>query len=75
MDNKQSPKPAGFECPKCHFFVEVSIQSLLFEAGHKCPRCATVFSMNRNESSEALALILKLHVAMKNLDAAKEFKM
>jgi uncharacterized paraquat-inducible protein A len=75
MTDKKNPKPAGFQCPKCQFFIEVSIQSLLFEAGHQCPRCATLFSMDRGQSTEALQLIQKLHVAMKNLDSVKEFKM
>jgi transcription elongation factor Elf1 len=80
MNNKQqngpnlnSQRPAGFNCPKCNFFIEVSIQSLLFDDTQKCPGCGIVFSMDRKRSTEALQLVQKLHVAMKNLDSVKKF--
>jgi len=72
---KPENRPAGFNCPVCSFFIEVSIQGLLYDPNHRCPRCGTDFSMNRHESSEALELIQKVHVAMKNLDSVKEFKL
>ena len=65
----------GFNCPKCNFFIEMSIQSLLYDENHKCPGCFTIFNMNRSKSTDALELIQKLHVAMKNLDSVKEFKL
>ncbi len=78
MENPtKNPKsqPAGFNCPVCSFFIEVSIQGLLYDANHRCPRCSTDFSMDRHESSDALELIQKVHVAMKNLDSVKEFNL
>lgn len=65
---KQTRQP-GFNCPKCAFFIEVSIQSLLYNDMQKCPGCGIVFSMNRAKSTEALKLVQQVHVAMKNLEA------
>lgn len=69
-DNQRVP---GFDCPKCKFFIEVSIQSLLYEDTQKCPGCGTVYSMDRGHSSEALRIVQKLHVAMQNLETVKKF--
>ena len=69
---KQTRQP-GFNCPKCHFFIEVSIQSLLYDDSQKCPGCGTVYSMDRNKSNEALKLVQQVHVAMKNLETVKKF--
>ena len=67
-------RPIGFNCPKCNFFIEMSLEGLLYEAAHKCPGCMTEFRMDRQESSTALQLIQKLHVAMQNLDSVKKFQ-
>ena len=66
-------RPIGFNCPKCNFFIEMSLDGLLYEATHKCPGCMTEFRMDREESSAALQLIQKLSVAMKNLDSVQKF--
>lgn len=67
-------RPAGFQCPKCNFFIQVSIESLLYQQGHTCPSCMTVFTMDRQESQDALTLMQKLHTAMKDLDSVKKFE-
>jgi transcription elongation factor Elf1 len=72
---KPENRLAGFNCPVCSFFIEVSIKGLLYDTNHRCPRCSTDFKMDRNESSEALELIQKVHTAMENLDSVKEFKL
>jgi hypothetical protein len=63
----------GFNCPKCNFFIEMSIESLLYDSTHTCPGCTTVFSMDRTQSTEALKVIQQLHVAMKNIETVKKF--
>lgn len=70
----QQQRPPGFNCPQCRFFIEVSLESLLYDDSQKCPQCKTVFSMDRSKSKDALQLIQKLHVAMKNMETVKEFK-
>ena len=70
---QKDQKPAGFKCPQCSFFIEMSIQSLLFEDNHKCPGCSTVFTLNRGASRDALQLVQKLHVATKNMDMKDKF--
>lgn len=72
--SKPAQRPAGFNCPNCQFFIEVSVHSLLYATGHTCPGCHTQFTMNRGESKEALELVQKLHVAMENVQKSKEFK-
>ena len=63
----------GFDCPKCKFFIEVSIQSLLYDDTQKCPGCGMVYAMDRSKSTEALKLVQQVHVAMKNLESVKKF--
>lgn len=70
---EKQQRPPGFDCPKCKFFIEISIQSLLYDDTQKCPGCGTSYSMDRHKSTEALQLVQKLHVAMKNLDSVKQF--
>lgn len=64
-------RPAGFNCPVCAFFIEVSIDSLLHAKHEKCPKCQTVFTMNRNESEVALEFLQKLKVAADNLKSTR----
>ncbi len=71
---KETQRPAGFNCPNCSFFIEVSVHSLLYASGHTCPGCHTEFTMNRSESREALELVQKLQVAMENVQKSKEFR-
>lgn len=55
MDKKKlkqaKQRPAGFNCPQCNFFIEVSIESLLYGPDPQCPQCLTKYTMNRSESS------------------------
>lgn len=71
MQSGQSP---GFKCPKCTFFIEISVRSLLYEASHKCPGCGLVLTLDRQESGVALGLVQKLHTAMENLESTKRFE-
>jgi uncharacterized paraquat-inducible protein A len=68
---RQKQRPAGFNCPKCAFFIEVSIESLLRASSEKCPKCQTEFIMNREDSEVALQFIQNLKVASDNLNATK----
>jgi hypothetical protein len=45
-----SQRTPGFLCPSCGFFIEVSLESLLYASGHMCPGCGTNFDMDREES-------------------------
>jgi len=74
QQEQKQQRPAGFQCPNCQFFIEVTIEGLLFQKSQKCPSCMTEFTMDRGESKEALGLIQKVHAAMQNLDSAKQFK-
>ncbi|MCW3127334.1 MAG: hypothetical protein JWO03_2992 [Bacteroidetes bacterium] len=70
---KEQQRPPGFDCPKCGFFIEMSIESLLYSSSQVCPGCTTAYSMDREKSNDALKLVQKLHVAMKNIDTVKKF--
>ena len=71
---KEPQRPAGFNCPQCSFFIEVTIQGLLYDDNHKCPGCGTVFHLNRQQSQTALSFVQKLHVAAQNLDSVDKFR-
>lgn len=69
---QNNAKSAGFNCPKCNFLIEVSIQSLLYETSFMCPCCLTTFSMDRNEYKEELDLLQNPNAAVNNLKITKE---
>jgi len=73
LPSQKRERSPGFNCPKCNFFIEMTIESLLYESTQTCPGCTTVFSMDRTQSKEALQLIQRLHVAMKNIETVKKF--
>lgn len=63
----------GFNCPKCKFFIAVTLKSLLTQPSHRCPGCLTDFVMNQENSKTALEVIQKLDVVVSNLEASKKF--
>lgn len=67
----QKQRPAGFNCPKCAFFIEVSVESLLQAENEKCPKCQSVFTMNRDSSEVALEFLQRLKVATDNLKSTE----
>lgn len=74
MNNSNNQKPPGFNCPKCNFFVEVSLKSLLFDMNQSCPGCLTSFTMDREQSKQALELMQKLNTVIDNIESVKDFK-
>lgn len=77
MRHKITPvnqQAAGFPCPNCQFWVEVSVQSLLYGDKHVCPSCHTEFKMDRDKSRDALKMVQKLQVALENMERSREFK-
>ena len=64
-------RAAGFNCPVCSFFIEVSIESLLHVKHETCPKCQTEFTMNRHDSDAALQFLQKLKMAEDNLKSIK----
>ena len=73
-NQQQQNRPPGIPCPKCSFFIEMSLQSLLYNRGFKCPVCHLELTMDRASSQPALELIQKLNVAMENVERAKKFE-
>lgn len=67
------PRSPGMPCPKCGFFIEMSIYSLLSQAEFKCPGCLLVLKMDRAESKPALELLQTVNTQMENLQKAKKF--
>ena len=72
-NNPVEEKKSGFNCPECNFYVEVTLKSLLFEQSQTCPSCLTKFTMDRQESRQALDLMQKLNTVIDNLESAKDF--
>ena len=70
--NDKNQHPTGFNCPNCNFFIEVSLESLLYDSSHRCPGCHTNFTMDRNESQTALGFLQNLKGAQDNLDTTGE---
>lgn len=69
---KQQREP-GMPCPRCHFFIKMSIEDLLYKNEFICPGCSLKLTLDRGQSRESLKALQHLHVAIKNLEAVKKF--
>ncbi|MCT7953207.1 phage terminase large subunit family protein [Ancylothrix sp. C2] len=70
--NRQ-PSP-GMPCPECGFFIEMSIESLLYKPAFTCPGCLLEISLDRPSSQQALELLQKVNLAKGNIEKAKNFE-
>ena len=74
LKEMEDRKPAGFNCPKCNFFIEISIESLLYDKPIRCPGCSTHFSMDRDEQGGGIEQLQELQRKIDNIDSLKEKK-
>lgn len=65
------PKP-GMACPQCGFFIDITIEDLLYKGSIICPGCTLELTMNRDSSRESLQALQDLHTAIKNVEALKK---
>lgn len=72
-ETRPHEQAVGFNCPKCKFFIAVTLKSLLTQPTHRCPGCLTDFVMNTESSCVALEVVKKLDVVVSNLEASKKF--
>lgn len=72
IQEKQQRTP-GIPCPKCGFFIEMSIYSLLSQSEFKCPGCLLTLSMDREVSLPALEILQKVNTQVENLEKHKRF--
>lgn len=74
MSKKSSEEHTpGIPCPKCGFFIEMSIRSLLYQPSFQCPQCLLTLTMDRSSSTNALDLLQKVNKEMENLEKYKHF--
>jgi ssDNA-binding Zn-finger/Zn-ribbon topoisomerase 1 len=71
--NPSQQRSPGIPCPQCNFFIEMSIQNLLYQASFQCPGCLLTLSMDRNQSKPALEVLQKVHREIENLEKHKRF--
>lgn len=69
----KQPRSPGIPCPKCNFFIEMSIYSLLSQSEFKCPGCLLTLNMDRGASRPALELLQKINVQKENIEKHKKF--
>jgi hypothetical protein len=63
----------GIPCPQCGFFIEMSIQNILYQAEFKCPSCLLELKMDRSGSQSALEMLQQIHVAQENVQNSRKF--
>ncbi|MDJ0679895.1 MAG: hypothetical protein QNJ18_08545 [Xenococcaceae cyanobacterium MO_167.B52] len=71
--NPSQQRSPGISCPRCGFFIEMSVQSLLYQASFQCPGCLLTLSMDRNQSRSALEILQKVNKEMENIEKHKHF--
>ena len=71
--NPSQNRSPGIPCPQCGFFIEMSINNLLYQGSFQCPGCLLTLSMDRNESRSALQVLQKVHKEMENIEKHKHF--
>lgn len=67
----QEHKP-GLACPECGFFINMSIEDVLYKSGIQCAHCGLKLTMQRNMSKDALQALQNLDAAIKNVDTLKK---
>ena len=73
--NPSQQRSPGIPCPRCGFFIEMSVQSLLYQASFQCPGCLLTLSMDRNQSKAALEILQKVNKEMENIEKHKRFNL
>ncbi|MCT7979823.1 phage terminase large subunit family protein [Laspinema olomoucense] len=74
LANSQSTnRSPGMPCPECGFFIEMSIESLLYKQGFTCPGCLLELTMERTSSQPALELLQKVQTSMEKVQKTKRF--
>lgn len=71
--NPTQQRSPGIPCPNCGFFIEMTVQSLLYQASFQCPGCLLTLSMDRNESRPALEILQKVSREIETLEKHKRF--
>ena len=71
--NPSQQRSPGIPCPRCGFFIEMSVQSLLFQPSFQCPGCLLTLSMDRAQSRPALEILQKVNKEIENIEKHKRF--
>ena len=71
--NSSQQRSPGISCPRCNFFIEISLKNLLYQSSFQCPSCLLTLSMDRDQSKPALEIMQKVHKEMENIEKHKHF--
>jgi len=75
MIANQTNRPSGMPCPECRFFIQISLEDLLYKQSFKCPSCLLEITMDRSNSQEALKLLQDVKIAMDEVKQASRFNL
>lgn len=73
MFANQQNRPSGMPCPECQFFIQLSLEDLLYKQSFQCPSCLLEITMNRGDSQEALKLLQDVKIAMDEVKTSRHF--
>ena len=72
MEQGKDQREPGMPCPRCKFFIQMSIKDILYKTEFICPGCSLKLTLNRGESKDTLKALQQLHIALENLEAVKD---
>lgn len=75
MFNNQEQRRPGLPCPECNFFIEMSIQNILFQPSFTCPSCLLEIRVDRAKSQDAIDLLQQVNVAMAKVKKNSKFNL
>ncbi len=71
----QQNHPSGMPCPECQFFIQISLEDLLYKQSFQCPSCLLEITMNRSNSQEALQLLQDVKIAIDEVKKSRQFSL
>lgn len=73
MFSNQQTRPSGLPCPECGFFIETSLEDLLYKRSLTCPSCLLELTMDRDASQESIEWLQKLNHATQEIKKVQTF--
>ncbi len=76
MNQLNTQRPSGFECPVCKGFIPVSAMDLMGGKTITCPSCTLQLSINKAASQKAIEALEKVRQAQDKVNHVNDkFKM
>ena len=67
--NAANEKGAGFKCPDCDGWINITIYEIIKGAAIVCPHCGLVLTIDKTKSNSAIDALRKVQKAQEKLNS------